>query len=73
MTYFVSFYRTATLGSGAGVSALVYLNEYGVKTSEAFGMYMIEYAVHKLSIVIIPVATNPIPIYASYSAKVSFI
>ena len=55
MTYFVSFYRTATLGSGAGVSALVYLNEYGVKTSEAFGMYMIEYAVHKLSIGIMAV------------------
>lgn len=55
MTYFVSFYRTVTLGSGAGVSALVYLNEYGVKTSEAFGMYMIEYAVHKLSIGIMAV------------------
>lgn len=50
MTYFVSFYRTATLGNGAGVSALVYLNHHGVKTSEAFGMYMIEYAIHKLSI-----------------------
>lgn len=49
MTYFCSFYRAATLGSGAGVAAVVYLNCCGLKGSEALGMYTIEYAIHKLS------------------------
>ncbi len=49
MTYFCSFYRVATLGSGAGVSAVVYLNACGLKGSEALGMYTVEYAIHKLS------------------------
>ncbi len=49
MTYFCSFYRVATLGSGAGVAAVVYLNCCGLKGSEALGMYTIEYAIHKLS------------------------
>lgn len=52
MTYFCSFYRTVTLGSGAGVAAIVYMNGNGIKGSEACGMYMIEYAIHKLSIAV---------------------
>ncbi|MGN0395066.1 MAG: YbhN family protein [Coprococcus sp.] len=53
MTYFCSFYRTATLGSGAGVAAVVYLNSCGIKSSEALGMYTIEYAIHKLGIAVL--------------------
>ena len=49
---FCSFYRVATLGSGAGVAALVYLNEHGVEYSKGFGMYMLQYAFHKISTVI---------------------
>ncbi len=49
MTYFCSFYRVATLGSGAGVAAVAYLDSCGLKASEALGMYTIEYAIHKLS------------------------
>jgi hypothetical protein len=55
MTYFVSFYRTASLGSGAGVAALVYLNGCGVKTSEGCGMYMVQYAIHKVSLTLLAV------------------
>lgn len=50
MTYFCSFYRTVTLGSGAGVAAIVYMSGNGVRASEACGMYTIEYAIHKMSI-----------------------
>lgn len=48
--FFCSFYRVATLGSGAGVAALVYLGEHGVDYSKGFGMYMLQYAFHKISI-----------------------
>lgn len=50
--FFCSFYRVATLGSGAGVAALVYLGEHGVAYSNAFGMYMLQYAFHKISIAV---------------------
>lgn len=49
---FCSFYRVATLGSGAGVAAIIYLNEKGVHYSKGFGMYMLQYAFHKVSIAI---------------------
>lgn len=49
-SFFCSFYRVATLGSGAGVAAIVYLGERGVEYSKGFGMYMIQYALHKISI-----------------------
>jgi hypothetical protein len=52
MTYFCAFYRAATLGSGAGVAAIVYLSKYGMKSSEACGMYVIDYSIHKLSVAI---------------------
>ena len=48
--FICSFYRVATLGSGAGVAALIYLGEHGVSYSTGFGLYMTQYAVHKSSI-----------------------
>lgn len=48
--FFCSFYRVATLGSGAGVAAIVYLGEHGVEYSKSFGLYMLQYAFHKISI-----------------------
>lgn len=50
--FFCSFYRVATLGSGSGIAAIVYLGEHGVKYSESFGLYMLQYAFHKISIAI---------------------
>lgn len=50
--FYCSFYRTATLGSGAGVAAVYYFNEKGIPVSKGTGMYMIEYVLHKLSIAI---------------------
>lgn len=52
---FCSFYRVATLGSGAGIAAIVYLKEHGVDYSKSFGMYMLQYAFHKISIAIFSV------------------
>lgn len=51
-TFYCAFYRVATLGSGAGVAAIYYLNENGIAPSKGFGMYMLEYAFHKISIAI---------------------
>ena len=48
--FFCSFYRVATLGSGAGVAAIVYLGEHSVEYSKSFGLYMLQYAFHKISI-----------------------
>lgn len=48
--FFCSFYRVATLGSGAGVAAIIYLGENGVEYSCGFGLYMLQYAFHKISI-----------------------
>jgi len=45
-----SFYRLSTLGSGSGVAAIVYLGKKGVGYSEATGLYMIQYMVHKVSV-----------------------
>lgn len=45
-----SFYRLATLGSGAGIAAVCYLGEKGIPVSRGTGMYMAEYVLHKLSI-----------------------
>lgn len=53
--FFSSFYRVATLGSGAGVAAIIYLNERRVEYSKAFGLYMLQYAFHKISIAIFSV------------------
>ncbi|MBR1389849.1 MAG: flippase-like domain-containing protein [Lachnospiraceae bacterium] len=48
--FYCSFYRVATLGSGAGVAAVYYFNEKGIAPSKGTGMYMMEYVVHKLSL-----------------------
>ena len=50
--FFCSFYRVATLGSGAGVAGVLYLGENGVEHSKGFGLYMLQYAFHKISIAI---------------------
>lgn len=50
--FFCSFYRVATLGSGSGIAAIVYLGDHGVQYSESFGLYMLQYAFHKISIAI---------------------
>lgn len=47
---YCSFCRVATLGSGSGVAAVYYLNEHGVGYGQAFGLYMLQYALHKISI-----------------------
>jgi len=49
---YCSFYRVATLGSGAGVAAIYYLNEHGLSYGQAFGLYMLQYAFHKFSIAV---------------------
>lgn len=53
--FFCSFYRVATLGSGAGVAGVIYLGENGVEHSIGFGLYMIQYALHKISIALFSV------------------
>lgn len=53
--FFCSFYRVATLGSGAGVAGVLYLGENGVEHSKGFGLYMLQYAFHKISIAIFSV------------------
>ena len=40
----------ATLGSGSGVAAIIYLGEQGIEYGGGFGLYMIQYALHKMSI-----------------------
>lgn len=50
--FYISFYRTATLGSGAGVAAVYYFNEKGIIPSKGTGMYLMEYVLHKISIAI---------------------
>lgn len=50
--FFCSFYRLSTLGSGAGVAAIVCLGRNGIAYSEATGLYMIQYMLHKVSIAI---------------------
>jgi uncharacterized protein (TIRG00374 family) len=40
------------LGSGTGVAAIVYLGEQGLDYSQGFGMYMLQYAFHKMGIAV---------------------
>ncbi|MCC8029975.1 MAG: flippase-like domain-containing protein [Lachnospiraceae bacterium] len=47
-----SFYRLATLGSGSGVAAVVYLGRHGVGYAEATGMYTIQYIIHRVSVAV---------------------
>lgn len=53
--FYCSFYRVATLGSGAGVAAVYYFNEKGIPASKGTGMYMVEYVVHKMTIALFSV------------------
>lgn len=48
--FYCSFYRVATLGSGAGLAAVYYFNGKGIPVPKATGMYMVEYVIHKISI-----------------------
>lgn len=48
--FYCSFYRVATLGSGAGVAAVYYFNEKGIEVFKGTGMYMVEYVLHKVTI-----------------------
>lgn len=50
--FYCSFYRTATLGSGAGVAAVVFFHQKGIEASFGTGMYMVEYVLHKLGIAV---------------------
>lgn len=50
--FYCSFYRLSTLGSGAGVAAIVCLGRNGVSYSEATGLYMVQYMIHKVSIAV---------------------
>ena len=45
-----SFYRLSTMGTGTGVAAVLYLEKKGVGYSEATGLYLIQYMLHKISI-----------------------
>ena len=49
---YCAFCRVATLGSGAGVAAIYYLGENGIDYSKGFGLYMLQYAFHKVGIAI---------------------
>ncbi len=48
--FYASFYRLSTLGTGSGIAAIVYLGGHGLEYSEATGMYMFQYTLHKVSI-----------------------
>ena len=50
--FMVCFYRLSTLGSGNGVAAVYNLGQHGIEYSEAIGMYMVQYVMHKISIAI---------------------
>lgn len=50
--FYCAFYRVSTLGSGAGVAGVFYLQKSGIEVSNATGMYMIQYVWHKISIAI---------------------
>lgn len=50
--FYCSFYRLSTLGSGTGVAAVVFLGKNGIAYSEAMGLYMVQYVVHKVSIAV---------------------
>ena len=50
--FYISFYRTATLGSGAAVAAIHYFNEHDIPYSKGLGFYVMEYMIHKVSIAI---------------------
>lgn len=48
--FYCSFYRVATLGSGAGAAGTYFLHKKGIDIVSAAGMYMMQYIFHKISI-----------------------
>ena len=56
MTYFVSFYRVSTLGSGTIVSSTLFMKHCRIQPSKALGLYSIDYAIHKMTICVMAVA-----------------
>ncbi len=48
--FYASFYRLSTLGIGSGFAAIYYLANHGLTYSQATGMYMFQYTLHKVSI-----------------------
>lgn len=76
MTYFVSFYRVSTLGSGTIVAAALFMSQCGIKGSKGLGLYSIDYAIHKMTICIMAVTlflanrTFMMDIFGEYSTYV---
>lgn len=56
MTYFVSFYRVSTLGSGTIVASTLFMKHCSIQPSKALGLYSIDYAIHKMTICVMAVA-----------------
>ena len=56
MTYFVSFYRVSTLGSGTIVASTLFMKHCRIQPSKALGLYSIDYAIHKMTICVMAVA-----------------
>lgn len=50
--FYCAFYRVSTLGSGAGVAGVFYLERSGIEVSHATAMYMIQYVWHKIAIAV---------------------
>lgn len=50
--FLCAFYKVATLGSGTGVASLCNLVRHGVGYSESFGLSMLSFAFHRLSIAV---------------------
>ena len=48
-SFYCSFYKTATLGSGSGIAGIYYLNKAGIPVPNATGMDFFQYIVHKVS------------------------
>ncbi|MGN0483538.1 MAG: YbhN family protein [Lachnospiraceae bacterium] len=53
--FYVSFYRTATLGSGDWVAGILYMHEKGMSAGEATGMVMLQYIFHKCGIALLSI------------------
>ncbi|SHO49817.1 lysylphosphatidylglycerol synthase transmembrane domain-containing protein [Anaerocolumna xylanovorans] len=50
--FYCAFLRIATFGSGAGLGEIYYLHEAGIKTAKATGISLIQYMLHKITIVL---------------------
>lgn len=54
-SYYCSFFKLATLGSGTVISGMYYLSEYQVPASTSFGMITINYICQKIAVVLLSV------------------